>query len=200
MAEKKQSRGAGRTRNYACVVYPESAPENWLSIIADSKIPCFVSPLHDSDKNPTGEDKKPHYHVLAMYDTVKTKEQAQEFFTSFGGVGAEVVSSARAYARYLCHLDNPEKASYSPDKVKSFGGANYSHLIGSMADKGKVMREMQEFIRSEDVTCFSDLCDYAAMNREDWYDCLINSGAYFISKYIKSYTWKYHRTQEETEE
>ena len=42
-----QSYGAGRTRNYACVVYPDSAPENWKEIIAESKVPVFISPLHD---------------------------------------------------------------------------------------------------------------------------------------------------------
>lgn len=203
MASRKsngETYGKGRTRNYACVVYPDSAPENWLSIIADSKIPCLVSPLHDKDKNPTGEDKKPHYHVLTMYDTVKTPEQAQAFFDTFKGVGVEVVSSLRGYARYLCHLDNPEKASYSPEDVKAYGGANYSHIIGTMADKGKAIREMREFIHSEDITCFADLVDFAAINREDWFDCLINSGAYVVKEYIKSYTWKYHHMKEETEE
>lgn len=202
MASRKsngETYGKGRTRNYACVVYPDSAPENWLSIIADSKIPCLVSPLHDKDKNPTGEDKKPHYHVLTMYDTVKTPEQAQAFFDTFKGVGVEVVSSLRGYARYLCHLDNPEKAPYSPEDVKAYGGANYSHIIGTMADKGKAIREMREFIHSEDITSFVDLFDFAAINREDWFDCLINSGAYVIKEYIKSYTWKYHHIKEETE-
>lgn len=202
MASRKSngvSYGKGRTRNFACVVYPDSAPDNWQTIIAESKIPCFISPLHDSDKNPTGEDKKAHYHVLTMYDTVKTVEQASEFFESFGGVGHEVVSSVRAYARYLCHLDNPEKHQYSPEDVKAYGGANYSHIIGTMADKGKCIREMRDFIHQEDITCFADLFDFAAINREDWFDCLINSGAYVIKEYIKSYTWKYHHIKEDTE-
>ena len=55
--------GTGRTRSYATVVYPESAPD-FLERLNDLKVPCFVSPLHDKDFNPTGEPKKPHYHVL----------------------------------------------------------------------------------------------------------------------------------------
>lgn len=199
MGSKKsngESYGTGRTRNYACVVYLDSAPENWLSIISDAKIPCFVSPLHDEDVNPTGEPKKPHHHVLAMWDSVKTKDQAQAFFDTFKGVGCESVNSSRGYARYLCHLDNPEKAQYSPEKVKCFGGANYSHIIGTMADKGKCVREMIAFVREQDITCFSDLMDYSATNNEEWFDCLINAGAYVIKEYIKSYTWKYHKLEE----
>ena len=77
---------ASRTRNFATIVYPDSAPEGWLNILADLCIPAFVSPLHDLDKNPTGEDKKPHYHVLFMFDSVKTYEQCLEVVEKIGGV------------------------------------------------------------------------------------------------------------------
>ena len=184
---------ATRTRNYACVVYPESAPENWKTIISESKVPVYISPLHDKDKNPTGEDKKPHYHVLVTYDSMKTKEQAQQFFESFNGVGCEVVNSSRAYARYLCHLDNPEKAKYNIDDVVTYGGADYIAIIGTASDKARTIREMLSYIEENDITCFADLAMYASQERSDWFDTLINSGAYFIKEYIKSRTWKVHQ-------
>ena len=83
MTEKKSS-GRGRTRNYATVVYPESAPDNWKDILSQLFVPAFISPLHDSDLNPTGEIKKPHYHVMLMFEGVKTKEQVQSVFNSIG--------------------------------------------------------------------------------------------------------------------
>ena len=154
---KGATRGTGRTRNYATVVYPESAPENWQQLVTDAKIPMFISPLHDRDLNPTGEPKKPHYHVMVMYDNVKTKEQAEMFFKSFGGVGCEVINSIRGYARYLTHADNPEKAQYSIEDVISLGGADYMHAIGTQADKAKSIREMVAWIEENDVICFADL-------------------------------------------
>ena len=102
MGEKKTS-GAGRTRNFATVVYPDSAPDNWQQILEEKFIPAIISPLHDSDVNPTGEPKKPHYHVLIMFDGVKTKDQAIDVFDAIHGVGCERVNSIRGYARYLCH-------------------------------------------------------------------------------------------------
>lgn len=189
---KGESYGKGRTRNYATVVYPESAPESWHSIISESKVPVFISPLHDKDVNPTGEPKKPHFHVLAMWDSVKTKEQAKAFFESFGGVGCEVVNSLRGYARYLCHLDNPEKEQYKIEDVKQYGGADYMHSIGCAADKAKAIREMTLWIEETDCTCWADLFLYASQERSDWFDCLINSGAYVTKEYIKSRTWKIH--------
>ena len=193
---KGVSYGAGRTRNFATMVYLDSAPENWKSIIAESKIPCFISPLHDKDINPDGEPKKPHHHVQVMFDGVKTKEQAKEFFDTFNGVGCEVVNSTRGMARYLCHLDNPEKAQYSIDDVVSYAGADYIATIGTAADKAKSIREMISYIEENDITCFSDLCQYSSINRSDWFDTLINSGAYFIKEYIKSRTWKLHHIEE----
>lgn len=193
---KGESYGTGRTRNYACVVYPDSAPDNWESIVSESKIGLFISPLHDKDINPTNEPKKPHYHVLAMFDSVKTKDQAAEFFCSFGGVGCEVVNSVRGYARYLTHMDNPEKAQYRLEDVKCYGGADYMHAIGTQADKAKAIREMVAWIEENDIVCFADLFTYASVQRSDWFDCLINSGAYVIKEFIKSRTWKVHKYEE----
>lgn len=196
MTSKKQSRGSGRTRNYATIVYPESAPENWKDILANLKICCFVSPLHDADTNPTGEPKKPHHHVVIMFDSVKTRDQASDVFKQFGGVGCEVVKDLRAYSRYLCHLDNPEKAQYNSDDVLSFGGADYRAVIGTMADKQKAIREMILYIEENDIVCFADLVMYASINNDAWFDALTNSCAYFIKEFIKSRTWKLHHVEE----
>ena len=182
-----------RTRNFATVVYPESAPENWKVIISESKIPCFISPLHDKDINPTGEPKKPHYHVMIMYDGPKTKEQAESFFKTFGGVGCEIVNSVRAYARYLKHLDNPEKHQYKED-VMCYGGSDYMQAIGTAADKGKAISEMMDWIEENDIDYFYDLSTYARINRSDWFDVLINSGSYYIKEHIKSRTYKKYKT------
>jgi hypothetical protein len=193
----KKSNTVKRTRNYACVIYPESAPSVWLDVIRESKIPVMISPLHDQDFDGTGENrKKPHYHILVCYDSVKTKEQAKEFFDSFGGIGCEVVNSSRAYARYLCHLDNPEKAQYKIDDVRCFGGADYLGTIGTAADKAKSIREMVQYIEENDICCFSDLFRYASEEQSEWFDTLINSGAYVIKEYIKSRTWKLHKLEE----
>lgn len=193
MADK---RGVSRTRNYATVVYLDSCANDWVDIIENEKVPVFISPLHDNDYNANGEEKKPHYHVLVMFDSVKTVEQAKAFFEKFGGVGCEVVNSLRAYARYLCHLDNPEKAQYKIDKVVQFGGADYLSTISCSSDKAKSIREMIVYIEENDITCFSDLCLWSSENKSDWFDCLINSGAYFIKEYIKSRTWKLHHKEE----
>lgn len=189
MASEK-SKGAGRTRNFATIVYPESAPEGWLDILAEQCVPAFVSPLHDRDKNPTGEDKKPHYHVLVMFDSVKTAEQACDLFSQIGGVGYKVVQSLRGYARYLCHLDNEgDKTVYSVEDVKCFSGADYINVIGLATDKYKAIGEMIDFCEENGVLSYSELLVYCRNERFDWFRVLCDNGTVVIKEYLKSKSW-----------
>lgn len=189
MAEKQST---ARTRNYATVVYPESAPENWEEILSGCFVPAFISPLHDKDVNPTGEPKKPHHHVMILFDSVKTSEQAKEIFDKIGGVGCERVNSLRGYARYLCHLDNPEKAQYDVETVRSLCGADYTGTIGLATDKYKAIGEIIDFCIEKNLYSFSELLEYARMERFDWFRVLCDNGAVVVEKYLKSRSWTHH--------
>lgn len=185
MSEKKVT----RTRNYATVIYTESASENWLEILESLMVQTFISPYHDKDTNPGGEIKKPHYHVLMMYDSVKTKEQAKENFDKIGGVGCEIVNSTRGYARYLCHLDNPDKFQYDINDVRSLCGADYMSTISLLSDKYQIIGEMQDFCERYEVTSFYLLCNYARKNRSDWYRILCDGSGYYMKEYLISRQW-----------
>lgn len=186
MAEKASNR---RFRNYATVVYPESAPENWQDILADQFVPAFISPLHDMDSNPDGEIKKSHWHVVLAYDAPKSTDQAQDVFTAISGVGCEVVQSLRGYARYLCHLDNPEKHQYAQEDVRTLCGADYNTAIGLPTDKYKAIREMIDFIKANNVYSYSELLDYSSQERFDWFRVLCDSGTVVVKEYLKSRSW-----------
>ena len=195
MADKKAKKDtAPRTRNFACVVYPESAPEQWREYLCEQFIPAFISPLHDRDVNPTGEVKKAHYHVIIMFDSVKTTEQARAVFEKIGGVGCEVVQSIRGYARYLCHLDNPEKVQYKPEDVAQLCGADYAGIIGLASDRYAALSAMIDFCVFNDVYAFSELLEYARCVRPDWFRVLCDNGTVVIKEYLKSRQWQH--TQE----
>lgn len=179
-----------RYRNFATVVYPESAPEDWLIRLGNFLIPAFVSPLHDLDINPYGEPKKPHYHVIIMYDGVKTLEQAKAVFDEIGGVGLEIVNSLRGYARYLCHLDNPEKIQYDKGFVQSFCGADYETEIGLALDRYIAIREMIQFCREKGIVSYSELFDYAMDTNPAWFRVLCDNGTVVVKEYLKAHTWQ----------
>lgn len=176
-----------RYRNFATVVYLDSAPENWREIIAGLCIPCFISPYHDSDINVDGEPKKPHHHVQFMFEGKKSVNQVRDIIAQFGGVGCEVIGSIRGYARYLCHLDNPDKAQYNVSDVAAYGGADYLHIIGLASDKYKGVREMIDFVQENGILHFADLLEYSSVHRSDWFKLLCDNSAYIVKEYIFSY-------------
>jgi len=189
--------GKGRTRNFATVVYPDSSPENWQEILTDQFIPAFISPLHDMDTNPDGELKKHHWHVLLTYDSMKTKEQAESVFNLINGVGCEVVQSLRGYARYLCHLDNPEKHQYDSASVRALCGADYNATIGLPTDKYKAIGEIIEYCKANNTCSYSELLEYSMYERYDWFRVLCDSATVVIKEYLKSRAWTtYQRSKE----
>ena len=191
MSEKSTKKS--RTRNFATVVYPDSAPDGWQEILSEQFIPAFISPLHDKDINPNGEAKKAHYHVILMFDSVKTIEQAKEVFNLIGGVGCEKVNSIRGYARYLCHLDNPDKAQYNQSDVRSMCGADYITTIGLVTDKYKAIGEMIDFCIENNIQSYSKLLEYCRMERFDWFRVLCDNGTVVMKEYLKSRSWSIER-------
>lgn len=178
---------ASRTRVFGTVVYPESAPPEWRRKLDDFHVMAFVSPLHDQDINESsGDKKKAHYHVMVMFEGVKTQEQWHQIRDSIGGVGDEIINSSRGYARYLCHLDNPEKHQYNKADVSCFGGANYEDVINCNRDRYQAIREMLAFIRQYNIKTYADLMDYAAENEPSWFIALSDNCSYVINAYIKS--------------
>lgn len=180
-----------RTRNFATVVYPESAPDNWIDLLDEYHVATLISPLHDQDTNPDGTQKKPHYHVMIMFEGKKTFEtQIKPIFDSIGGVGREHVNSMRGYARYMCHLDNPEKAQYKPSDVTAMGGADYEAIIHIATDDLKTLKEMLHYITVNQVTSFKKFVDLCSINNDEWFGLLASSKSYFIKEYIKSFEWE----------
>lgn len=194
------NKGRGRLRNFATVVYPESAPENWLERLDGLHVPAFVSPLHNQDVNPDGSPKKAHWHVLIMFAGVKTQEQAQAVISAIGGVGCESVSTVRGYARYLVHADNPEKAQYSKSDVRAFSGADYDAITHLPTDDVKMVREMMEYIRVNQIASFAQFADVCAVDHEEWFRALVTKSTYFIKEYIKSLVWETSQPQPVQEE
>ena len=178
-----------RNRNFATIVYPDSAPEDWETILSLEHVPAFVSPLHDADVNNDGVIKKSHYHVLIMFSALHTYSQAQEIFEKIGGVGCESVRDARAYSRYLCHLDELDKVHYSLSEVRSFGGADYQSVINLATDKYIIVNDILNYCSDNNVYNYADLVDYCRRENAEWFRCLVDSCTYVVKEYLKSKTY-----------
>ena len=188
---RADAKRVGRTRNFATVVYPDSAPADWKEKLDQLHVAAFISPLHDKDVNPNGELKKAHYHVLVVFEGPKDYDtQVKPIFDEIGAVGREIVNSARGYARYLCHLDNPEKATYSPSEVLCMGGADYYGVVTLPTDDLKVITEIKRFCRENEIYSLAEIIDIAESLHPEWYSTIVMSRCYVIDKYIKSLEWE----------
>lgn len=183
MAIKRQT----RYRNFATLVYPESAPDNWLEVLRDSHLQIFVSPLHDKDLNPNGTPKKPHFHVMPMWENPINREVAEEFFSTFGGVGCEVVKTKRGYARYLTHMDNPEKYQYDANDVLSLGGADYFSIVINESDEFMIIDEIIDYIDEFKIENVLELYQLsrAEVHQNDWRR-VVQKNIYLFDKFCSA--------------
>lgn len=185
MAKRKSSET--RTRNWWFVLYPESAPENWKEYIDNLCVQYVISPLHNMDVNADGEIKKEHYHVILMFESVKSYSQIKEITDDLNCPIPQAVNGLIGAVRYLIHKDNPEKYQYSKGDIVAGGGFDVENILGrSPAERRKIIKEIYDFIYQQDITEFHELTDYAFANNEDWFELLTNSHTLFFGTVIKS--------------
>lgn len=191
----EQSRSGQRTRNWTAVCYPDDLPDDWEGMIEGVKWAC--SPLHNKDFNADGTAKKPHYHILLMFSAVKTAAQVVDFLSArFGtsesgsivGIAApQKVSDRAALVRYMAHIDNPEKAQYSVDEIRTFGGADVLELLQhNKREIVEMMISIEQFIDDNNIT---ELCDLSAALRQtdiDLYLLVATQHTYYFNAYIRS--------------
>lgn len=194
MSQSKQSQSQtpkdGRTRTWALVVYPESAPEDWKQVIADEHVPAFISPLHDKDVSGDGEKKKAHWHVLLMYNGKKSYKQIKDLTDRLNAPPPQPVKDRRGYARYLIHADDPNKHQYEQADVISFGGADYTQFMLGAADTDTAIGEMMAWCIEQGCCSFFRLSNYAKEYRPDWFRVITSSRTVFLTNWLKSMKWE----------
>lgn len=186
---------ASRTRNWVVIIYPESAPSNWRSILDDLFIEWVESPLHDKDVDPgTGEIKKAHWHVMLQFPSVKSFKQMKVIADKVNSPIPQPALSPKGVVRYMIHLDNPEKFQYKRETIIGHGGADIAALLKpTSSDRYSLIGEMMEYVANNDVTEMKELLDYARAERmDDWFPLLCDNSAYILGEYIKS---NRHRTR-----
>lgn len=179
-----------RIRNITFMLYEDSCNPNWKQLLENEHIP-FLYIYHDRDLNPTGEPKKPHWHVILCFEGKKSPEQLQYYVDLFGAANGvyQQVQSLRAMARYLCHMDNPDKAQYDSGEVVSCS-IDYTHITDIPNNKYKAISEMISFCEDEGVISYRELITYAMTHRYDWFVALCDNATLPMMSYLKSSAWE----------
>lgn len=182
-----------KKRNWAFVLYPESAPEDWREQLQKTGLQCAISPLHDKDTNPDGEPKKAHYHVILCYAGPTSFAVVERLTKSLNQPIPQPLEQVRGYYRYLTHADNPEKAQYSAEDIQLINGFDIRDYVEMT--KSEVMRykrELLAFVRDNDILEYSDLLDILMDGGEATADLLevASNHTLMLTKYIASRRYK----------
>lgn len=180
---------ATRNTHYATLIYPESAPPDWMEKLEEQHIQAIISPPHDRDIDKEGNRKKTHRHGILIFESLKSPKQVQEIIDTFGGVGVIPIHSLGAYSRYLCHLDNPEKAQYNKEDVIEIGGANYKECCRQNEDKEKEneanLIELTQIIIEKRITYFHEVADLIIKEHNELFSVL-KQNSYYIHSIVMS--------------
>ena len=95
-------------------------------LVEEHQISWYCGILHDMDSKPSGEIKKPHYHIIVDVCTSShhKKDVVKIFEPLYAIAGTELrelyiepCRSPQAQVRYLTHIDNKEKFQYESYQV-----------------------------------------------------------------------------------
>ena len=181
-----------KKRNWAFVVYPESAPSDWIEQLQQRGVVGAISPLHDKDLNATGEPKKAHWHVIVTYEGPTAQSVVERLTERLNAPKPIPLEQVRGYYRYLTHKDNPEKAQYDEKDIQTLNGFNIRDFVEmTKSEVNAKIRIIQKMIRELDFLEYADLLDYLQDNDElaDEYDVAINH-TILLNTYIKSRRYK----------
>lgn len=173
------------------MMYQDSFNPNFYNVLVETKEKAFYV-YHSKDILESGELKKPHYHVLVMFENSRSISTAEKIAKECGCANnkIEIIQKTYAYARYLCHLDQPDKYLYKINEVVNLNGADYKEFILSKVSKKnnkiRVIKEISDFIRKNSIDFYSDFVDYCCMYNDEWLEFLTTYSGRWIKEYIKS--------------
>lgn len=182
-----------KKRAWALVCYPESLPSDWEDFLLHTGLEVAISPLHDKDINPDNSPKKPHYHIILVYQNPTTYKNVKDNICDYLKCPIpQPLESVKGYYRYLTHQDNPEKYQYNSSEIVTLNGfdsTNYTNM--SLTEISAYLNKITDFIEDLQITEYRDLI--LLLKKDDELRFLVpiaQNKTLFLNAYIKSLKYK----------
>lgn len=173
-----------KARYWTVVVYPESSPPDWVEQVKQTHLAYLISPIHDKDLTAVGDYKKPHYHLVLMWENPTTFSNVREVLKPITEVCPQAVNNLGRLARYLVHMDDPDKAQYDVADIQS-GGVDLEEMLYSQNNRAKQFELVHRYCLEHNITEYKDLLDRTLEDDMTVYHAAINNvstvKAYLIS-------------------
>jgi len=168
-----------KDRKFNVLLYPD-CPEHVKALdIIRQQYDCAYC-LHDKDSDPeTGEQKKPHWHVVIRVGKVPIWSTA---LAKDLGIPDNYIQRCRRLndsLLYLTHYNTPEKYQYSREEVKGSLSLLYGQLIedGGKSEGEKVVELIDHIVQFEGHLSVTEFARHCAT--EGKWDVYRRAGAIF---------------------
>lgn len=173
--QENEAQNSLKGRHFAYVVYPDSAPEDWIEQMKDTGLSFVVSPLHDKDINPDNTPKKAHYHMIVSWGNTTTYKSAKGLCKMLNCPIPQLLKSCNGMYRYLTHKDNPEKYQYTGQPV------TYNGWVRPLdnADIKNLKAEIWSLIYINDCMEYGELLMVCASKGSEYFEVASNNTLFF---------------------
>lgn len=162
-------------RHFAYVVYPESAPSDWVEQLKQTGLTFVVSPLHDKDINADDTPKKAHYHVIVSWGNNTTYRSARGLCDMLNCPMPQLLKNCNGMYRYLTHKDNPEKYQYT-EQPKCYNG--WVRPLDSV-DVSNLKAEIWRMVYTEDCREYGELLMVCEQRGSEYFEVASNHTLFF---------------------
>lgn len=175
-------------RYWEYVVYPDSAPSDWMYQIEMTGLKVAISPLHDKDViEGTDEPKKPHWHVLCIWKNKTTFKHAISLCDMFNSPVPMRKEDVQGAFDYHTHKNHANKAQYDDRDRKLLNGLVKSDITKLTEDDIRIMTaEIIAIIRSEEIYEYGHLVDYLLDHQLHEFFSWVTSHTIMFDKYVTS--------------
>lgn len=183
--ETKTKRVIEKSRHFAFLLYPESAPKNFIDKLSTLSEPIAISPLHDRDIAEVDSDgviryKKEHYHCLFVANNATTadavRKKIQRKLSKEALAQVKICDSIKNYYDYLTH---ESKDAIAKNKTR-YSKSDIIHLNNFDIDR---YTDVSKEVKDELLTTILDIIvDYRLANIVQLRRFIIDHKEFNISK------------------
>ncbi len=164
-----------------CIIYPDSAPTNFIELLQATHMQIAISPLHDKDfwdhdspamvdretgaiipkgsRYKAGDRKKPHFHCIVKSDVrVSWNEMNSYLQNMLCCPYIQKCRSLKGSFDYFLHINNPEK--YQGYFKKDIVRLNGFVVEANKYEQSILYNEVVNTIRNNDLTTWNEVFEF----------------------------------------
>lgn len=164
-------------RHFSYIIYPDSAPADWIEQLKSIGLAFVVSPLHNKDINADGTKKKDHWHIIVSWGNTTTYRAARGLCNILNCPIPQMLRNCNGMYRYLTHKDNPEKHQYK-EQPKCYNG--WVRPLDN-ADVANIKHEIWQMVYIEDCQEYGELLMMCEQRGPEFFEIASRNTLFFKS-------------------